>query len=249
MTNTELLPCFGCKSTNIEYNHIHKVRWGVHCIDCDLHTDPDSKTKEDAAIHWNKYKRYPDDIPERCFMQDRTDEYDDGYCNGYDAGIRADKAAPVGDAGNADCSLSVAYEDGYQKGMKDARKRSAPVWDELLDGLSDAVNEQCNEGAGYWSSCSGCHQTDEGVSLGRYSKILQTNLGIGCRECGGLGAVWSEMRHQSSQPKQSAPVERIEGLAEAITLENDCLYMSPDEAKAHAIVLNAARAYLKASGV
>lgn len=95
MTNTELLPCFGCKSTNIEYNHIHKVRWGVHCIDCDLHTDPDSKTKEDAAIHWNKYKRYHDDIPERCFMQDRTDEYDDGYCNGYDAGIRADKAAPV----------------------------------------------------------------------------------------------------------------------------------------------------------
>lgn len=49
----------------------------------------------------------------------------------------ADKAAPVGDAGNADCSLSVAYEDGYQKGMKDARKRSAPV--ERIEGLNEAI--------------------------------------------------------------------------------------------------------------
>ena len=32
-----------------------------------------------------------------------------------------------------------------------------------------------NEGAGYWNSCSGCH-------------------GIGCRECGGLGVVWTETK-------------------------------------------------------
>ena len=45
-----------------------------------------------------------------------------------------------------------------------------------------------------------------------------------------------------------APLPMIDGLEEAITLENDCLYMSPDEARAHGIVLDAARAYLKLQG-
>lgn len=69
-----------------------------------------------------------------------------------------------------------------------------PVNQTLLDGLSDTVNELYSEESGYWSSCSGCHQTDEGVPLGRYSKELHTHLGIGCRECGGIGAVWTETR-------------------------------------------------------
>ena len=90
-----LLPCFGCKSVNISFIHIHGVRWGVECHDCDLHTDPDAKTKKDAACHWNKYFRwFLVDIPERSMMQDRTIEYDDGYLRGYDDGIRNTRSAP-----------------------------------------------------------------------------------------------------------------------------------------------------------
>lgn len=54
--------------------------------------------------------------------------------------------------------------------------------------------------------------------------------------------------HLAASGYLHAPQPRIEGLEEAITLENDCLYMSPDEARAHGIVLDAARAYAKLQG-
>ncbi|WP_210171105.1 hypothetical protein, partial [Rhizobium sp. Root483D2] len=55
-----------------------------------------------------------------------------------------------------------------------------------LDGVADRVSE----GDGFWKSCSGCHELNEGVPTGPYSEIMKCNLGMGCRECGGIGAIW-----------------------------------------------------------
>lgn len=55
-----------------------------------------------------------------------------------------------------------------------------------LDGVAEAIAE----GDGFWRSCSGCHETNEGVPLGAYSSIMKCHLGMGCRECGGIGAIW-----------------------------------------------------------
>lgn len=54
------------------------------------------------------------------------------------------------------------------------------------------VKEQIKEGAGFWHSCSGCYETEDGHPVGRYpySEVLQCPLGNGCSECGGIGAIW-----------------------------------------------------------
>lgn len=55
-----------------------------------------------------------------------------------------------------------------------------------LRGVSEAVAE----GDGFWRSCSGCHELNEGHDTGPQSKVFKCALGNGCSECGGIGAVW-----------------------------------------------------------
>lgn len=43
---------------------------------------------------------------------------------------------------------------------------------------------------GFWRSCSGCHELNEGQPTGPYNPVLSCHVGIGCGECGGIGAVW-----------------------------------------------------------
>lgn len=50
---------------------------------------------------------------------------------------------------------------------------------------------------GFWRSCSGCHELNEGHPTGPYSEVFRCNLGSGCRECGGIGATW-EPGHPAS---------------------------------------------------
>jgi hypothetical protein len=52
------------------------------------------------------------------------------------------------------------------------------------------VAEQLAEESGFWRSCSGCHECNEGVPMGDFSNVFKCHLGGGCRECGGIGAVW-----------------------------------------------------------
>lgn len=54
------------------------------------------------------------------------------------------------------------------------------------------VSESLSSGDGFWRSCTGCHETNEGYDTGPYSKTLRCHLGNGCRECGGIGAVWDD---------------------------------------------------------
>ncbi|MGX5887837.1 hypothetical protein [Burkholderia gladioli] len=55
-----------------------------------------------------------------------------------------------------------------------------------------SVKETLAAGDGFWRSCSGCHETEDGHPVGKYpySAILKCDLGAGCSECGGIGAVW-----------------------------------------------------------
>ena len=73
-----------------------------------------------------------------------------------------------------------------------------------------AVNDASEDDKGLWRSCSGCHELDEGYPTGRYSKALSCHVGLGCRECGGIGAVWdmldyAEMADYLSTPPPSIP--------------------------------------------
>lgn len=52
------------------------------------------------------------------------------------------------------------------------------------------VAEELAEESGAWVSCSGCHELNEGHPTGEWSNVLKCHLGLGCRECGGIGAVW-----------------------------------------------------------
>lgn len=54
------------------------------------------------------------------------------------------------------------------------------------------ISEQLKEGNGFWHSCSGCYETEDGHPVGQYpfSETMNCTLGAGCSECGGLGAVW-----------------------------------------------------------
>lgn len=63
--------------------------------------------------------------------------------------------------------------------------------DAVARGLADQVGEAMEDG-GFWRSCSGCHETSDGYPTGPYthSAGLKCDLGGGCHECGGIGAIW-----------------------------------------------------------
>ena len=54
------------------------------------------------------------------------------------------------------------------------------------------IKERVAEGDGMWVTCSGCHEGEDGYSIGYYphSDVFGCKLGGGCSECGGIGAIW-----------------------------------------------------------
>ena len=78
---------------------------------------------------------------------------------------------------------------GYARSAIAATAPPAPSQHVLpieLDGVSRALENK----VGFWKSCSGCHELNEGVPTGPYSRVLKCHLGMGCSECGGIGAIW-----------------------------------------------------------
>ncbi len=55
---------------------------------------------------------------------------------------------------------------------------------------AEDVAEASEDGKGFWKSCSGCHETNEGVPTGPLHPVLKCYVGVGCAECGGIGAIW-----------------------------------------------------------
>lgn len=68
-----------------------------------------------------------------------------------------------------------------------------------LDAKSDpaliGIAEEMKESGGHWMPCTGCYDTEDGYPTQKYaySPALRTDIGCGCHECGGLGAVWWHM--------------------------------------------------------
>jgi hypothetical protein len=53
-------------------------------------------------------------------------------------------------------------------------------------------------GCGFWRTCSGCYESEDGYPNGHYpnSRVLQCTLGAGCSECGGIGATWDPIDYE-----------------------------------------------------
>lgn len=64
---------------------------------------------------------------------------------------------------------------------------------DIVERLRENVAEQLNESAGYWHSCSGCHESIDGHSVTPTDPIFRCAPGGGCRECGGIGVVWDNI--------------------------------------------------------
>ncbi|MCA0275852.1 MAG: hypothetical protein LCH86_07610 [Proteobacteria bacterium] len=60
--------------------------------------------------------------------------------------------------------------------------------DDVRGRVAECVDEYAERG--FWRSCSGCHELNDGAPTGQYSKAFKCHLGTGCGECGGIGAVW-----------------------------------------------------------
>jgi len=65
------------------------------------------------------------------------------------------------------------------------RLAAVDLWPDKED-----VSEAMNAKGYFWQTCSGCHETHEGVPTGPVHPVLGCAVGHGCYECGGIGAVW-----------------------------------------------------------
>jgi len=76
---------------------------------------------------------------------------------------------------------------------KDMQSAGAQQADQLPVELR-AVAETVADGGGFWTPCTGCYDTEDGRPTQKYahSDVFGCELGNGCRECGGLGAVWDD---------------------------------------------------------
>ena len=90
------------------------------------------------------------------------------------------------------------------------------------------IKETAEQGGGFWRSCTGCHELNEGHSTGPFSAVFGCALGNGCSECGGIGAVWDDLDYGAMADAMAAPAqehatqlagqcgEQDDGLAQAI---------------------------------
>lgn len=98
-------------------------------------------------------------------------------------------------------SIPIVSEAGMvtQAFLFDLKMYDPNKWKQLkpVEGILMTVErikevQQETEG-GYWASCSGCHEMEDGHDVGEYpySEVFKSKVGSGCRECGGLGVIWN----------------------------------------------------------
>ncbi|EFF76118.1 hypothetical protein [Achromobacter piechaudii] len=100
---------------------------------------------------------------------------------------------------HADGSATTIYSEMHPLGdsMGRAALASAPVAGEAQPVELRGVAETIKDGDGFWRSCSGCHELNEGRDTGPYSAVFKCHLGNGCSECGGIGAIWDSTDYQA----------------------------------------------------
>ena len=116
------------------------------------------------------------------------------------------------------------------------------------------IGEILDEGDGFWRSCSGCHELNDGAPTGSYSAAFRTHVGVGCSECGGLGVVWdtTDYAHMGdwlareggfAAPQPSGPVKALEDVLEqAAHVELGLASRKPDVADATRELIRRVRA-------
>src|SRR5437868_10340340 len=67
-----------------------------------------------------------------------------------------------------------------------------------LDTVREQVKEGKAAGLGFWQTCTGCHESEDGYDNGHYpfSPAFDCKLGSGCSECGGIGAIWDTTNYK-----------------------------------------------------
>jgi hypothetical protein len=131
--------------------------------------------------------------------------------------------------GYADCYHAHCNDlaDGLQFCTACGAVRSAALEPAEAGGVeawptSDEVSDAADGGKGFWRSCSGCHETNEGHPTGPFNRVLNCHVGFGCHECGGLGAVWDTTdyadmgEYLAKHDATPAPVDALVKAAEAL---------------------------------
>ena len=80
-----------------------------------------------------------------------------------------------------------------------AQPEQEPVaWTDELEIISKGIKDAIEEGGGFWRSCTGCYETNEGYppNGAYFSKVFKCYLGNGCDECGGIGAIWDDTDYE-----------------------------------------------------
>ena len=83
-------------------------------------------------------------------------------------------------------------------------------------GVAESAIDEALESGGWWASCSGCHETNEGVSDWPRS-IFGCHAGSGCHECGGIGVIWHEaptdeqLAFLAADPDTAPPPAQVPG--------------------------------------
>lgn len=72
------------------------------------------------------------------------------------------------------------------------------------------IKERVAEGDGFWRSCSGCYETEDGQNVHEYpqSDVFDCVLGGGCSECGGIGAVWDSTDYDAMASELVAEMDQ-----------------------------------------
>lgn len=108
-----------------------------------------------------------------------------------------------------------------------AEKRDLEPAAEELQKTSAGVAAVVEESGGYWHACSGCYETEDGHPSQNYphSRIFACQVGAGCSECGGLGAVWDDLSYVYEMVRDFLEEEKGKGRASctvADDVEADC---------------------------
>ncbi len=89
-------------------------------------------------------------------------------------------------------SFTAIYE--AVNGLTDQPAQQEPVPVELV-----GVEEAIKKGNGFWKSCTGCYETNEGhpPTGAFFSPVFKCHMGHGCSECGGIGAIWDDTDYEA----------------------------------------------------
>lgn len=79
--------------------------------------------------------------------------------------------------------------------VTDAERRQTLLDEYTVWRIRELVDE---EQSGFWHTCSGCHNTEDGHSIGEYPHhpIFNCTQGSGCGECGGIGVIWDNADYE-----------------------------------------------------